>query len=177
MRVLVREVAFREHQTAAGRKGVVNVPALLTEEYQNDCSVMKWDLLGLQVRCSSCITRGLCWGRTCVDLQFLYLTIYVRWRIHVQGLVLQGWVELVARAPFPCSTELQFVELLWSLWGSLHKSPHLMTKARTIPSILYFLCLIFHMKLTLLPHLAWLQYLLQWHSSFSFFFYGYDIEV
>lgn len=78
MRVLVREVAFREHQTAAGRKGVVNVPVLLMEEYQNDCSVMKWDLLGLQVRCSSCITRGLCWGRSCVDLQFLYLTIYVR---------------------------------------------------------------------------------------------------
>lgn len=73
-----------------------------------------------------------------------------------------------------CSTELQFVELLWILWGSLHKTPDLMTKVRSIPSILYFLYLIFHMKLTLLPHLAWLQYLLQWHSS-SFFFYCYDI--
>lgn len=117
MRVLVREVAFREHQTAAGRKGVVNVPVLLMEEYQNDCSVTKWDLLGLQVRCSSCITRGLCWGRSCVDLQFLYLKSTLD-----EGFMCKAWCfragwnwwpepRFILQLP-TCSTELQFVELL-----------------------------------------------------------------
>lgn len=61
--------------------------------------------------------------------------------------------------------ELQLVEM-WSLWSSLRWSPDPVTKARTIPSIQYF-CLTWYMKLTLLPHLTWLQCLWQCHFFFS----------
>lgn len=51
-----------------------------------------------------------------VDLQFLHVTIYVRWRTQVQGLVLQGWVELVARALFhPATANLQsWITVCWT---------------------------------------------------------------
>lgn len=169
------------------------VPVLLLEEYQSDCSVVvswKRDLLwavGEMLQLLYYLRSMLGPQVIRIPVVFLLKNMYplLDEGFMCKAWCFRGWVELVVRALFHPAPGQPTCSTGWTAvyWNVLKFVKFIAQKSRShdeskdYSKYRVFFCLTFHMELTLLPHLAWLQYLLQCHYFSLFFFYCYNVQI